>query len=76
MKVSMDKLTVGDLIYCDNGQLKETLGVCLIIDMCKTKKTWHRKLEVMSLTTGRCLVIPYISIKHCIEVVSKAKESE
>jgi len=70
------KVSVGDLIYPDSAHLKQALGVCLVIDICKTKKMWHRKLELLSLSTGRTVIVPWLHLRDSVKVISKAKENE
>ena len=64
---------IGDLVYPDNAHLKKAMGVCLVLYMCKTQKTWHRKVELMSLSTGRIVIIPYLHLRDSIEIISKAE---
>lgn len=66
-------LQIGDLVYCDEGHLAHALGVCVIIKMSETKKTWHRMLDLVSLKTGRHIVVPYVNIKHSLRVVSESR---
>ena len=72
----MSELKVGDLIYCDREHLANALGVCVIIAMSPTKKTWHRMLDLVSLSTGRHIVVPYINIKHSLRVISEGRQSD
>lgn len=66
-------LNIGDLIYCDEEHLAHALGVCLIVDMSKTKKSWHKMLDLISLRTGRHIVVPYVNIKHSLRVISESR---
>lgn len=66
---------VGDLIYCDKEHLANAFGVCVIVAMSQTKKTWHRMLDLVSLKTGAHFVVPYVNIKHSMRVVSSNDEN-